>query len=98
MSDQEVQQLRLQAVKDLLSQSDIEGFYARDQASLKKLKPLLARTEIPSEVDEAVSTFLAEFDIDHEGVDPLMKPALLALFQAVRVEGWRSTVRLRIRA
>lgn len=87
MSNQEVQRLRLQAVKNLLSQSDVEELYGRDQAKLEKLKSL-ARTEIPEEVDEAVTTFLTEFDIDLEGIDSLVKPTLLVLFQAVRVKGW----------
>lgn len=89
MIDREVQELRLQALKELVSQSDIEELYARDEATLERLQSLIARTEIPREVDEAVSTFLAEYDIDLEGVDPLVKPALHVLFQGVRDKGWK---------
>lgn len=94
MADREVQELRLQAVKDLLSQSDIEQLYGRDQATLENLRSLAERAEIPNEVDEAVSTVLAEYDVDLEGVDPLVKPALQVLFLGARVKGWELRERI----
>lgn len=94
MGDREIQELRLQAVKELLSESDIEKLYGRDQATLEKLRSLAERAEIPNEVDEAVSTVLAEYDVDLEGVDPLVKPALQVLFLGVRVKGWELRERI----
>lgn len=88
MDEHDETAIRLRAIRQLLSQSDIEQLYGADQATLREVKSLVDR-EIPPEVDEALTTFLAEWDIDLEGVDPLVAPALRIIFLAGRVEGWQ---------
>jgi hypothetical protein len=44
--------------------------------------------EIPPDIDDIVSTFLAEFDIGIGGVEPNVEPILKVLFLAGRVKGW----------
>lgn len=83
----EKQKLRVKAIKQLLSPSDIEELYAEDKPTFEQLQSI-AETQIPPEVDDAVSTFLAELDIEIAGVDPMIKPAIRVIFHASKWKGW----------
>ena len=87
MVDSEEIEIRRGAMNQLLSQDDIDELFGRDQARLEKIQSL-DDTSIPPEVDKIVSTFLAEYDIDIDGVDILTAKALRMIFLAVRVHGW----------
>lgn len=78
--------LRLRAVKQLVNQSDIDQLYGNDQATLEMIQSKATTEQIPPEVDEAVTTFLSEFDIELGGSDVLIAPVLRVLFTVARVK------------
>lgn len=80
-------EIRVKAVRQLLTADDIEQLYARDQDNLEKIKKL-ADTQMPTEIEEAISMFLSEFDVEVSEVEILVKPVLKIVFVIVRCEGY----------
>lgn len=68
-------------IRKLVSQSDIDELYGRDEAFFEKMKSG-AETPVPPEVDETVSTLLGEIaDTD------LVMPGISVLIPYCRVKG-----------
>ena len=72
--------------RKLVSQSDIDELYGRDEDFFEKMKSR-AETQVPPEVDETVSTLLGEADIEIADTDLVMKPGISVLIQMSIVEG-----------
>lgn len=68
-------------IRQLVSQSDIDELYGRDEAFFEKMKSI-AETQVPPEVDETVSTLLGEV-ADTE----VMNPGISVLIPYCRVQG-----------
>lgn len=81
-------EVRLRALNKLRKNADIEKLYGSDEATFRKIQSL-AETEIPPEVDEAVTTFLDESDIGPLDLEFPVKDALDVVFLASRVHGWK---------